>query len=84
MKNANKGFIKTLNQIIAGTFPNAYLISYYNNNGVELTYWTPEKDIEYKQSGFVTPKLYAQLQGLNDLTPITRDNGPVMRHTGGS
>jgi hypothetical protein len=84
MKDANKAFNKILNQIITGDFANAYLISYFTNNGVELTYWTPEKDIEYKQSGYVTPKLYTQLQGLNDPTPITRDNGPVMRLSGGS
>lgn len=82
MKNANKSFTKSLNQILKGDFPNAYLLRFFNNHGIELTYWTPEQDIEYKQEGFVTPKMYMQLLNRNDTTAINRDNGPVMRRSG--
>lgn len=82
MKNANKSFTKSLNQILKDDFPNAYLLRFFNNHGIELTYWTPEQDVEYKQEGFVTPKMYTQLLNRNDTTAINRDNGPVMRRSG--
>jgi hypothetical protein len=84
MKYANKNFIKLLNQIAKDEFPNSFLLRFFTNDGVSLTYWTPDNDVEYNMEGFVTPKLYKTLQARYNTEPTDRPNGPVMRHTGGS
>jgi len=84
MKYGNKNFIKLLNQIVQDDFPNAFLLRFFNHNGVSLTYWTPENDVEYNAEGFVAPKLYNTLHSRYSYQSTDCPNGPVMRHTGGS
>jgi hypothetical protein len=79
MKHANKSYIKTLNLILKEEFPNAYLLKFYNHGGMQLTYWTPEKDVEYNVEGFVDRKLYNALNKRYDLweSKCVKPNGTM-------